>query len=168
MITVAKTAGFCFGVSRAIDIVEKLIESGSKVTTLGPIIHNPQMVGKLAKQGVKIADCPEDADSDTTVVIRSHGVTLDVMNRIEKCGLSYKDATCPFVLKIHKIVAEHSAKGEIILIAGDETHPEVQGIIGSLHGEYHTFKNCQELRNFVNKFPNWKNKPVCVGCTDNI
>ncbi len=162
MITVAKTAGFCFGVSRAIDIVEKLIESGSKVTTLGPIIHNPQMVGKLAKQGVKIADCPEDADSDTTVVIRSHGVTLDVMNRIEKCGLSYKDATCPFVKKIHKIVAEHSSKGEIILIAGDETHPEIQGIIGHLNGEYHTFKNCQELAILLDKFPDWKNKPLCL------
>ncbi len=162
MITVAKTAGFCFGVSRAVDIVEKLLAEGKKVTTLGPIIHNPQMVTNLAERGVRIADTPEQADPDSTLVIRSHGVTLDVMNRIDKSGVSYKDATCPFVKKIHRIVAEHSALGEIILIAGDENHPEIQGIIGHLTGEYHTFNNCHELEILLNKFPEWKNKTICI------
>ena len=162
MITVAKTAGFCFGVSRAVDLVEKLLDEGKKVTTLGPIIHNPQMVESLAQRGVKIADTPEQTDKDTTLVIRSHGVTLDVMNRIEQCGLSFRDATCPFVKKIHKIVAEHSAAGEIVLIAGDESHPEIKGIIGHLSGEYHTFCDCQELATLLGKFPEWKNKPLCM------
>ena len=162
MITVAKTAGFCFGVSRAVDLVEKLLDEGKKVTTLGPIIHNPQMVESLAQRGVKIADTPEQTDKDTTLVIRSHGVTLDVMNRIEQCGLSFRDATCPFVKKIHKIVAEHSAAGEIVLIAGDESHPEIKGIIGHLSGEYHTFCDCQELATLLDKFPEWKNKPLCM------
>ena len=162
MITVAKTAGFCFGVSRAVDLVEKLLDEGKKVTTLGPIIHNPQMVESLAQRGVKIADTPEQTDKDTTLVIRSHGVTLDVMNRIEQCGLSFRDATCPFVKKIHKIVAEDSAAGEIVLIAGDESHPEIKGIIGHLSGEYHTFCDCQELATLLDKFPEWKNKPLCM------
>lgn len=162
MITVAKTAGFCFGVSRAVDLVEKLLDEGKKVTTLGPIIHNPQMVESLAQRGVKIADTPEQTDKDTTLVIRSHGVTLDVMNRIEQCGLSFRDATCPFVKKIHKIVAEHSAAGEIVLIAGDESHPEIKGIIGHLSGEYHTFCDCQELATLLGKFPEWKNNPLCM------
>ena len=162
MITVAKTAGFCFGVSRAVDLVEKLLDEGKKVTTLGPIIHNPQMVESLAKRGVKIAETPEHADKDNILVIRSHGVTLDVMDRIEKCGLEYRDATCPFVKKIHKIVAQHSAEGEMILIAGDEKHPEIQGIIGHLKGEYHTFSDCQNLEELLAKFPEWKNKPLCV------
>lgn len=162
MITVAKTAGFCFGVSRAVNIVETLLDSGKKVTTLGPIIHNPQMVESLSERGVKIADTPEQADKDTTLVIRSHGVTLEVMDRIKELGLEYKDATCPFVKKIHKIVAEHSAKGDIILIAGDEKHPEIQGIIGHLHGEYHTFSDCQELEKMLLEFPQWKEKTICM------
>ncbi len=162
MITVAKTAGFCFGVSRAVSIVEKLLDEGKKVTTLGPIIHNPQMVESLAERGVSIAEEPEQADKDTTLVIRSHGVSLDVMNRIRACVTEYRDATCPFVKKIHKIVAEHSDLGEIILIAGDKNHPEVKGIIGHLTGDYHTFCNCQELEDLLIKFPEWKNKPICM------
>ena len=141
MIKVAKTAGFCFGVSRAVSIVERLVSEGKSVYTLGPIIHNPQMVERLAEDGVKIADLPEDVKNGETLVIRSHGVSADVMGRIKELGIKYEDATCPFVLKIHKIVAEHSAARETILIAGDPDHPEVKGIIGYCSGEYYTFKN---------------------------
>ena len=161
-ITVAKTAGFCFGVSRAVHMVEKLLDEGKKVTTLGPIIHNPQMVRSLEKRGVTITDAPDRTDKDATLVIRSHGVTLDVMKQIEAEGLACVDATCPFVKKIHRIVAEHSSAGEIVLIAGDESHPEVQGIIGHLSGEYHAFKSCQELAILLDKFPDWKNKSLCM------
>ncbi|MBR2176484.1 MAG: bifunctional 4-hydroxy-3-methylbut-2-enyl diphosphate reductase/30S ribosomal protein S1 [Clostridia bacterium] len=161
-ITVAKTAGFCFGVSRAVNIVEKLLDEGRSVYTLGPIIHNPQMVESLAKRGVRIAEKPEDAEKGSTLVIRSHGVSKDVMDRIRELEADYKDATCPFVLKIHKIVAEHSAAGEIILIAGDENHPEVQGIIGYCTGEYHTFLNSGELEKMSDKILSWNNKTVCV------
>lgn len=162
MIKVAKTAGFCFGVSRAVSIVEKLIEEGKSVYTLGPIIHNSQMVQSLADKGVKIADKPSDVKDESTLVIRSHGVSKEVTDEISALGLNCKDATCPFVLKIHRIVAEHSAQGDIILIAGDESHPEIQGIIGHCCGEYHTFKNCEELDELFIKFPQWKNKSLCI------
>ncbi|MGN1456607.1 MAG: bifunctional 4-hydroxy-3-methylbut-2-enyl diphosphate reductase/30S ribosomal protein S1 [Acutalibacteraceae bacterium] len=161
-VTVAKSAGFCFGVSRAVNMVNKLIDEGKEVFTLGPIIHNQQMVDELAAKGVKIADTPDDVKKDATLVIRSHGVPLSVINRINELGLEYADATCPFVMKIHKTVAEHSADGEIIIIAGDENHPEVQGIIGHCVGEYHTYSNCEELEKIIDKFPYLKNKPLCV------
>lgn len=162
MITLAKTAGFCFGVSRAVDIVEKLLAEGKSVYTLGPIIHNPQMVEELAARGVRIADVPEDVTDGSTLVIRSHGVAQEVMDRITALGISCQDATCPFVLKIHRIVAEHSSAGEMILIAGDENHPEVQGIIGHCRGEVHTFRNGNNLEELLDKFPDWKQKPLCV------
>ncbi|MGN0469522.1 MAG: bifunctional 4-hydroxy-3-methylbut-2-enyl diphosphate reductase/30S ribosomal protein S1 [Acutalibacteraceae bacterium] len=161
-VTVAKSAGFCFGVSRAVNIVNKLLDEGKEVFTLGPIIHNQQMVDELASKGVQIADTPDDVKKDATLVIRSHGVPLSVINRINELGLNYADATCPFVMKIHKTVAKHSADGEIILIAGDEQHPEVQGIIGHCVGEYHTYSDCEELDKIVDKFPYLKNKPLCV------
>ena len=161
-VTVAKSAGFCFGVSRAVNMVNKLIDEGKEVFTLGPIIHNQQMVDELAAKGVKIADTPDDVKKDATLVIRSHGVPLSVINRINELGLNYADATCPFVMKIHKTVAEHSADGEIIIIAGDENHPEVQGIIGHCVGEYHTYSDCEQLNEIIDKFPYLKNKPLCV------
>ncbi len=162
MIKVAKTAGFCFGVSRAVSIVEKLIDDGKSVYTLGPIIHNSQMVESLAKRGVKIAEKPDDVKDGSTLVIRSHGVSQKVTDEIASLGLNCEDATCPFVLKIHRIVDEHSKQGDMILIAGDEAHPEIQGIIGHCKGEYHTFRNCEELGELLLKFPEWKNKPLCV------
>ena len=148
MIKVAKTAGFCFGVSRAVSIVEKFIEEGKSVYTLGPIIHNSQMVQSLAEKGVRIADKPGDVQDGSTLVIRSHGVSEEIMDEIKSLGIDFKDATCPFVLKIHRIVAEHSAQGDIVVIAGDESHPEIQGIIGHCKGEYHTFKIVRSLMNY--------------------
>ncbi len=162
MITVARTAGFCFGVSRAVKIVEELADEGKRVCTLGAIIHNPQKVRELEKRGVRIVSTPEEVLPGETLVIRSHGVPKSVTDRIEQLGLSYKNATCPFVLKIHKIVWEHSGKGEIILIAGDKDHPEVQGIIGHCVSEHHTFMNSAELTLLTEKFPYLKNRPVCV------
>lgn len=161
-ITVAKTAGFCFGVSRAVNIVEKLLDDGKKVCTLGPIIHNKQMVQNLEKRGARIVEAPEEVNDDETLVIRSHGVPKSIINRIEKLNVLYEDATCPFVKKIHNIVSEHSENGDIILIAGDEKHPEVQGIIGFCKGEYHVFKNSEELEKIFNDFPYLEKNSVCV------
>lgn len=161
-ITVAKSAGFCFGVKRAVDIVEKLAAGGKKVCTLGAIIHNPQKVRELEEKGVRIVEKPDDVCSDEILVIRSHGVSHNVYDRINELGISYEDATCPFVLKIHKIAAEHSANGDTILIAGDKDHPEVQGIIGHCVSEVHTFMNDEELEELISKFPLLKNSPVCV------
>ena len=155
-IVVADTAGFCFGVNRAVNMVNKLLAAGKKVYTLGPIIHNKQMVDELASQGVEIAEKPEDVTNGATLVIRSHGVPLDVIDRINLLKLDYANATCPFVSKIHKIVNEASKKGKRVLIAGDENHPEVEGIRGNCISESHVFKNLDELKKLVksNNFDN--------------
>ena len=155
-IVVADTAGFCFGVNRAVNMVNKLLAAGKKVYTLGPIIHNKQMVDELASQGVEIAEKPEDVTNGATLVIRSHGVPLDVIDRINLLKLDYADATCPFVSKIHKIVNEASKKGKRVLIAGDENHPDVEGIRGNCISESYVFKNLDELKKLVksNNFDN--------------
>lgn len=155
-IIVADTAGFCFGVNRAVNIINKLLAVGKKVYTLGPIIHNKQMVDELASQGVEIAEKPEDVINGATLVIRSHGVPLDIIDRINLLKIDYANATCPFVSKIHKIVNEASKKGKRVLIAGDGNHPEVEGIRGNCISESYVFKNLDELKKLVkgNNFDN--------------
>lgn len=162
-IILAKSAGFCFGVNRAVTIVNNLFEEGKKVTTLGPIIHNPHMVAELAERGVEIADTPNDLSSmDRTLVIRSHGVPQSVIDEIEQKGISYENATCPFVSKIHQIVKDNSREGKVVLIAGDENHPEVQGIVGHCEGEHYIFKNYEDLGKLLKKLENIENISICV------
>lgn len=162
-IILAKSAGFCFGVNRAVTIVNNLLEEGKKVTTLGPIIHNPHMVAELAERGVEIADIPNDLSSmDRTLVIRSHGVPQSVIDEIEQKGISYENATCPFVSKIHQIVKDNSREGKVVLIAGDENHPEVQGIVGHCEGEHYIFKNYEDLGKLLKKLENIENISICV------
>lgn len=162
-IILAKSAGFCFGVNRAVTIVNNLLEEGKKVTTLGPIIHNPHMVAELAERGVEIADTPNDLSSmDRTLVIRSHGVPQSVIDEIEQKGISYENATCPFVSKIHQIVKDNSREGKVILIAGDENHPEVQGIVGHCEGEHYIFKNYEDLGKLLKKLEHIENISICV------
>ena len=100
----AESAGFCFGVNRAVNKVYELLESGKEVSTLGPIIHNPQLVDELKKKGVTICNLANEAEKGRILVIRSHGVTRDTIDELEKSGIEYCDATCPFVKKIHNIV----------------------------------------------------------------
>lgn len=162
-IILAKSAGFCFGVNRAVTIVNNLLEEGKKVTTLGPIIHNPHMVAELSERGVEIADTPNDLSSmDRTLVIRSHGVPQSVIDEIEQKGISYENATCPFVSKIHQIVKDNSREGKVVLIAGDENHPEVQGIVGHCEGEHYIFKNYEDLGKLLKKLENIENISICV------
>lgn len=162
-IILAKSAGFCFGVNRAVTIVNNLLEEGKKVTTLGPIIHNPHMVAELAERGVEIADTPNDLSSmDRTLVIRSHGVPQSLIDEIEQKGISYENATCPFVSKIHQIVKDNSREGKVVLIAGDENHPEVQGIVGHCEGEHYIFKNYEDLGKLLKKLENIENISICV------
>ena len=161
-ITLAKTAGFCFGVNRAVDIVEKLAESGEKVCTLGPIIHNAQLVAELEKKGVRIINFPNEALSDEVLVIRSHGVTAEVEEDCEKFAKRVENATCPFVSKIHKIVNERSLMGDVILIAGDEKHKEVEGIRGHVKGESYVFGDEVELEKILKNHPEFCQKNVSV------
>lgn len=127
---IAPRAGFCFGVSRAVKLVEEGISKNMKIATLGPIIHNNRVVEHLAQKGVRIIDSPTEAEKDETVVIRSHGVAKSVEDELRENGIKYIDATCPFVKKIHNIVSQNHAAGKNIIIVGDKAHPEVIGING--------------------------------------
>ena len=148
-ITVAKTAGFCFGVNRAVEMVSELAAGGEKVCTLGPIIHNNQMVESLAKKGVRIINDPSEAKSDEILVIRSHGVTEETERAAASRCKRVCDATCPFVSKIHTIVKKASLDGSSVFIAGDAEHSEVIGIRGHCHGESFVFKTPDELENLL-------------------
>ena len=133
-VTVAKSAGFCFGVKRAIEMVENEIgaSDGDPIYTYGPIIHNEIVTGELSDRGVSIM--PEGSDPADypggTVIIRSQGVTRAVEESLRAAGHRVVDATCPFVKKIHRIVEEYDDRGYRIVITGDPTHPEVEGIMG--------------------------------------
>ncbi len=165
-IELAKTAGFCFGVNRAIELVEKLLQQGKKVCTLGPIIHNPQMVDSLEKRGVIIAESIDEVPKDYTVVIRSHGIDKSSYEKIEQLGLEVCDATCPFVYKIHKIVEKNSNENTPVFIAGDENHAEVIGIKGFANGDVFCFKTEEELEEIVEKCKKLtKNDPIVVSQT---
>ena len=142
----AKTAGFCFGVDRAVKLTYQLAEEGHKVATLGPLIHNPQCVADLESKGVVTAAGLDDVPTGYEVVIRSHGVGADVYEAIAERGLVLHDATCPFVAKIHRIAKRASDEGKTLLVAGDKTHPEVQGIVGHTKGEVFVFADLDELK----------------------
>ena len=141
-VRIAKSAGFCFGVRRAVDKVYEEIEREPMrpIYTYGPIIHNEEVVGDLAAHGVQIIHEEAELDSlyEGTVIIRSHGVGKAVEEHIRSRGLHVIDMTCPFVKKIHRIVSEKSAEGAVIVIAGNPGHPEVQGIMGWCSGQVYT------------------------------
>ncbi len=161
-IKLAKTAGFCFGVSRAVDLVENLLKEGNAVATLGPIIHNPQMVERLSGMGCRIIDDPSQGSVDEKVVIRSHGVELSVYDELERYGLHYEDATCPFVSKIHRLVAKAAEEERIVLIAGDPKHPEVIGIKGHCPGEVYVFETPKDLDNLLQILGKRVNNPMIM------
>lgn len=141
----AESAGFCFGVNRAINIVNELLENGTSVCTLGPIIHNMEVVNELESRGCKAVKTIDEVPYGSTLVIRSHGVPKSVVDELESRNICYKDATCPFVRKIHKIVYSANPEDDIVLIAGNKDHPEVQGIIGHCNSRCLTFNNESEL-----------------------
>ena len=161
-ITVAKTAGFCFGVDRAVSLVYKLLDEGKRVCTLGPIIHNPQMVEELAQKGVIIAESVDDVPNGYTVVIRSHGVDRSVYEQLSARSLDYCDATCPFVSKIHKIVSENTDFDTPLFIAGDENHAEVIGIMGHANGKVYCFSDINDLKIKLEKSNIMPNNVICV------
>lgn len=133
-VELAKTAGFCFGVKRAVEMVYAQAEKhkGENVYTFGPIIHNEEVIKDMEKKGVSVIHSVEELEKleDGIVIIRSHGVPKSICDMLTEKGIPYVDATCPFVKKIHKIVAEKSAEGYHIVIIGNASHPEVEGIKG--------------------------------------
>ncbi|MBO4653824.1 MAG: bifunctional 4-hydroxy-3-methylbut-2-enyl diphosphate reductase/30S ribosomal protein S1 [Lachnospiraceae bacterium] len=154
-VIVAKTAGFCFGVQRAVDTVYRLSEGEhAPVYTYGPIIHNEDVVASLAKRGVRVIETIDEIERITegTIVIRSHGIPKELDDKLRAAAeasggkLRIEDATCPFVKKIHRIVSEHSAGGESIIICGDANHPEVQGIMGWCGNKATVIATAEEAR----------------------
>ena len=147
-VILAKSAGFCFGVKRAVDTVYE--QTGKKnVYTFGPIIHNEEVVKDLEKKGVFVINTMEELDDITegTVIIRSHGVSSAVYEALRKKGVEIVDATCPFVLKIHNIVKQESANGKQIVIIGNEKHPEVEGIMGWSKTQVHVVDTVERAQN---------------------
>lgn len=164
-IKLAKTAGFCFGVDRAVNLVYDLVGKGEKVTTLGPIIHNQQLVDDLSSKGVDAISNPGECKDGYKIIIRTHGVEKSVIEDIEKRGIPYVNATCPFVLKIHKIVSK-ADENTTTLIAGDSKHPEVLGIRSFCKGESFVFKNEADLLEIIhNEQIDRKKDVICVSQT---
>ena len=161
-IKLAKSAGFCFGVKRAVDMVNDEVEKGSSaIYTYGPIIHNEEVVKELEQKGVHVIPEGDELDkySPGTVVIRSHGISRNTTEALENSGFHIVDATCPFVLKIHKIVEEHSGNGEAVVIVGNENHPEVQGIVGWIQGEDYLVISSKDE---ITKLEQFSDKKICI------
>ncbi len=162
----AKSAGFCFGVDRAVKIVYNILDTHDKVVTLGPIIHNPDVVSDLEQKGVHSIDTCCELIGDETVIIRSHGVGQSIYDELSGRNIKFIDATCPFVTRIHKIASEKSAEGYTILIAGDENHPEVIGIKGHCCSDVYIFKDLDELNElFIKILKNSKKKVAIIAQT---
>ena len=159
-VILAKTAGFCFGVKRAVDTVYEQIETGKKIYTYGPIIHNEEVVKDLEAKGVTVVENLEELEhcEDGTVIIRSHGVSKSEYNYIKEHHFEIVDATCPFVKKIHNIVEQESEAGKHIVIIGSKEHPEVQGIMGWSKTETTVIENVQEAVGFEPK----KDEKLCI------
>ncbi len=159
-VTLAKTAGFCFGVRRAVDKVYELADTEDKVYTYGPIIHNEEVVSDLEAKGVTVLHSLEElaAVKDGIVVIRSHGVPEKVYRLLEEKQIRYADATCPYVRKIHKLVEKHSAAGRRIVIVGNDHHPEVEGIKGWSKTAPFVIGSVEEAEKF--ELP--EGTPICV------
>ena len=145
-INVAKNAGFCFGVKRAIETIENLVDKGFKVCTLGDIINNSQVVDKLKSRGVRVISSLKDLKPNEILVIRSHGVTKDITENIKSLKIKCVDATCPFVKKIHNVVEKNSENKKFLLIAGKASHPEVVGIRSYFSGRSYIFSDLEDLK----------------------
>jgi len=162
-VTVAKSAGFCFGVNRAVELVEQAVKDGKQVFTLGPIIHNRHAVSHFEEMGVQVLELPQQAQQGTTVIIRSHGVTRKVYEALQSRGVEIIDATCPFVKRIHGIVSKAEEEGRLPVIIGTRSHPEVEGIAGWC-SRCEIFQTPQELENWVQSLPERANLPICMVC----
>ena len=160
-VRVAKSAGFCFGVSRAVELVEQAAQAGKKVATLGPIIHNRHVVTQFENMGVRVIDTPEEALPGETVIIRSHGVSRAVYERLEAQNVEIIDATCPFVKRIHTIVSRAEEEGRLPIIIGTPTHPEVEGISGWC-SDCRVFAGPEDLENWAKAHAELKDSAVCI------
>ena len=142
-VKIAKEAGFCFGVKRAMKMAWDELELNSDIYALGPLIHNKQAVQRYEDKGLVTVDTINDIPNDKSVIIRSHGVSSDIYDKANSNNLNIIDTTCPFVKKIHRLVQEYSDKGYLVIIIGSVDHPEVQGIVGWSHADRTVVINCE-------------------------
>lgn len=158
----ANTAGFCFGVERAVNTVYEQIKKhqDASIYTYGPIIHNEEVIKDLQKKGVQVLRSEEELDAlkEGVVIIRSHGVEKRIYDKLNAKGITIVDATCPFVKKIHNIVQRESADGKYIVIIGNPDHPEVQGIRGWAGDRVSVIQNSADIENLLLK----KGERICV------
>ncbi len=159
----AKTAGFCFGVSRAVEMVEKAAADGLRAVTLGPIIHNRHVVERFASLGVRAVDDPAEIPDGCAVIIRSHGVGRAVYEQLERRGLRVLDATCPFVKRIHELVRRAEARGRQPVIIGTRSHPEVLAIAGWCDAPL-VFESAEELNAWLSEAPERREWPLTMVC----
>ncbi|MDO4312729.1 MAG: 4-hydroxy-3-methylbut-2-enyl diphosphate reductase [Eubacteriales bacterium] len=161
-IMLAKTAGFCFGVKRAVDTVYEQLEENQdrKIYTYGPIIHNEEVIKDMEAKGVTVLQKEEDLDhaKDGIVIIRSHGVPKRICDRLDALGIPYVDATCPFVKKIHRIAMEENEKESCLIIIGNSSHPEVEGIKGWAGEDAVVISSAEEAE----KFSISEGRRVCI------
>ena len=161
-VTVAKTAGFCFGVKRAVDTVYQQINEnpGMSIYTWGPIIHNEQVLEDLDKRGVRMIETLEQANEikEGIIIVRAHGIGRELCEKLNRPGVRLVDATCPFVKKIHRIVEERSAEGCQIVVVGSGAHPEVQGIVGWSKTPAKVVESFEDAC----KYEPEHEKPVCI------
>ena len=160
-LVIAKSAGFCFGVSRSVKMAEELLQGGEECSSLGELIHNADVVNELASRGLRLIEDPADARPGEKVLIRAHGIARSVQQELERSGAEIVDATCPKVKYIHNIVSEAAAEGRFVIIIGMRRHPEVEGIRGWC-GEHEVFETAAELEAWLSQNPDFWDKPLSV------
>lgn len=158
---VARSAGFCFGVRRSVELAEELLERTGSCASLGQLIHNEDVVAALGKKGLHVIDFPEQAKAGEPVLIRAHGVPREVLARLEEAGAQVTDATCPKVKAIHKIVSRAEGEGRFVIIIGMRRHPEVEAICGWC-GKHAVFENAAELGVWLQENELFWKKPITV------
>ena len=159
-VLLAEEFGFCFGVERAVEMVEEAVASGGVVRSLGPLIHNSQEMQRLAEQGVQTIDAPAEAGANVTAVIRAHGVTPQVQRELESRAAKVVDATCPFVTKVQKLAERAAAQGRDVVLVGNPDHPEMIGVVGYAPQNTYVVRDASE----VEKLPNL-HEPLVVSQT---
>jgi 4-hydroxy-3-methylbut-2-enyl diphosphate reductase len=145
-VLLADEYGFCFGVERAVEMVEEAVTEGVRpIRSLGPLIHNAQEMERLGQKGVSTIDSPEEADGDTIAVIRAHGVTPQVQRDLEQRAAQVIDATCPFVTRVQHLAERAAEKGRDVVVAGNPDHPEMIGVVGYAPNNTYVVRDASEV-----------------------
>jgi 4-hydroxy-3-methylbut-2-enyl diphosphate reductase len=144
-VLLAEEYGFCFGVERAVEMVEGALSEGATVRTLGPLIHNTQEIQRLEAEGVRTIDAPEEVSEGLTAVIRAHGVTPEVQRELEERADRVIDATCPFVTKVQKLAERAAEQGRDVVVVGNPDHPEMIGVVGYAPERSYVVRDASEV-----------------------